>query len=58
MNIFVQKRFAEVRSSMILSCAQRGLGALPPTSKEHVGYPHALLAKIIGNASSSLYKVN
>jgi len=44
--IFIQKRFAEVRSRMILSCAQRGLGALPPTSIEHVGYPHALLAKI------------
>ena len=45
MTIFVQKRFAEVRSRMILSCAQRGLGALPPTSIEHVGYPHALLAQ-------------
>ncbi len=49
MTIFVQKHFAEVRSRMILSCAQRGFGALPSTSKEHVGYPHALLAKIIPN---------
>lgn len=55
MTIFVKKRFTEVRSRMIYHALKGVWGALPPTSKEHVGYPHALLAKIIVRIKSLNY---